>query len=274
MKARKYFCLLLAVLLLALCGCSQKDPAVLENQQYAIRKTGEELYLDFVDNTYGDKAGNNGIYTSASGYKITFPTVAKMKECIEKGQFTEAQLIGMQIYEKAANGKVAVCDTKKLYDIRVPEGTVLKELSWKGSTYNFLFGNEDIEGRLYIDGRKDTFEFQRDQYNEDKWGPYFEEISRERDESRNADVVYYTAVKNPSLGVKKKISYTYEEPGLEIHFDEVYRLNESETVPKRLEFWGYCENQPFWGYMFFKDVPDHDVITSLRVVPHVETEVS
>ncbi len=271
---RKYLCLLLAVLLLVLCGCSQKPPAVLENQQYAIRDTGEELYLDFADNTYRDKATSNGVNASMGVYKITFPTVAKMKECIEKGQFTEAQLVGMQMFDRTDKGYVKVCDTNKLYEVVAPEGGKVTEILWKGANYEFAFTGPNFSGRIYIRGGE-SFELERTHYGEAEWGPLFTEVSRSRDESKNADVVYYTVVKSPDMGLRKNVSYTYEEPGLEIHFTEVYGVEDSETVPEIVYLWGYCQGQPFHGSIStFTGAPDYDVLTSIRVVPYVETEVA
>ena len=54
---------------------------------------------------------------------------------------------------------------------------------------------------------------------------------------------------------------------------ELYFLNESETIPRSISIWGSTGGTYFTGYMGgFTERPSYEWVTSFGLKPYVETE--
>ena len=268
---KKFVCVLLVILLLALSGCASSE--VLSNEQYVIREKDDVYYLDFHDNSYAKEAASidkNG--SAIGGYNIYFSTVAEMQDCIKNGKFSKEDLVGMQAYEKAENGKVAVCNVNKLYDVVLPEGFSLNRISWKGISYKFdLIGINGGSGYLRVGDKEDVQNYieRRSLYNAGKELATI--VSNSKDAERNADVIIFKA---EATGENLKyIRYTYECNGITITAQEEYNLDESETIPGWISYWGEGNGVYFTGILGgFTELPSYEWVTSFGLKPYVETE--
>ena len=265
---KKLLCILLAILLLALSGCAGSE--VLSNEQYAIREKDDVYYLDFHDNSYAKEAASidkNG--SAIGGYNIYFSSIAEMQDCIKNGKFSKEDLVGMQAYEKADNGKVAVCNVNKLYDVVLPEGFSLKQISWKGLSYMFqLYYCNEYHGSLRIGN-------QIDYQNEIAFStPNFDNGSTlllsSVDKDRNGEILEFIT---PTGTHMKYIRYSYVLNGMTVTAQEEYNLDESEETPSWIAYWGEGNGVYFTGILGgFTERPSYEWVTSFGLKPYAETE--
>ncbi len=258
-------------------------PTLLSNDTYDIKKDGDELYLYFhkdyggiSGSSYGNPSGNVQGAIPALDLTVAFDSLAKMKECIETGNFTRIQLARMQYFPRASNGKIAVCDPDNLYDFKVPEGLLLKQVVWTGVYYSFTFTPD---------------------YSAMKYGGYgsiglisqerYEEIAQKADlkSGENANIKILSESVDPQTngtvicyenrnGVFKQILYTHTDGENKITIEETYRESDGFEDPS-ISVWGNCGEQYFSGSISaLRERPSYEWITSFVLTPYVETENS
>ena len=263
---------MIVVLLLSLWGCAiEKDPGVevYRNEQYAVKEYNGERYLDFYDDSYRVAAGAiNQSGELKDGYTISFQSVKEMKDCIELGKFSEADLIAMQSFVKASNGKVAVCDTGELYDVKLPEDTELSRIGWFGAFYTFVAENGSAKIRIHLVSKEE-----RDEYIEKKdveSNSNLKVISKEVNPFTGETVIEYD---NLTFNYRSKIvQYTVTTDGNTITFLDKYDYEKSETLPWGISFWGENAGGYFYGTISgFEEMPSREWLASIAVVPYVET---
>jgi hypothetical protein len=261
---------IIVIFLLSVCGCGiEMDPGVeiLWNEQFAVKELNGERYLDFHNDSY--RVAANAISQSSGlkeGYKITFKSIKEMKECIEQGKFTEDDLLGMQTFAKASNGKVSVCNTNALYDLKLPADTSLKEISWKGANYTFL-----AEKGLVAIGVKMVSKEVRDNYIA-SWdvesNSNLKVVSKEVESDSTTTIVY----DNLAFNYRSRIVlYTATVEGSVITYMEHYDYEKSKDLPWGISFWGENAGGYFYGTISgFEEIPSRDWLTSIAVVPYTE----
>ena len=262
--------LITLILLVSLCGCANvKDPGVeiYRNEQFAVKEHNGEQYLDFHNDSYRIAADATSQNELISGHSISFSSVKEMKDCIELGKFTEEDLIAMQKYVKASNGKVAICNTKNLYDLKMPENTSLTKINWYGATYTFIAEKGPVKIKVQLVSKEhwDKYIASWDVENNSN----LEIVSKEVDPNGATTIVY----DNLSFNYRSKIvRYTATINGNTITYMENYDYERSETLPWGMTFWGESNGAYFYGTVSdFDETPSREWLTSFTVVPYVET---
>lgn len=262
---------MVTVLLLSLLGCSTNaDPGIeiYSNEQFSVKEHNGERYLDFHDDSYqiaADAIGHGEALEEGS--VVTFKSVKEMKECIEQGKFSKEDLVLVQTYAKASNGKVAVCDTKNLYDVKLPEDTILRMIGWFGTNYTFVADTDSTTTRIHLVSKEE-----RDKYIASKdveANSNLEIVSKEVDLDGTTTIVY----DNLTFNYRSRIvRYTVTVNGNAVTFLEKYDYGRSETIPWGISFWGEGNGAYFYGTISgFEEVPSREWLTSFAVVPYVET---
>ena len=260
---KKYICILLVILLLALSGCS-KEVEVLSNDQYRIMEKGGQYYME-LHKPVGSSSGNALEGTAQAPYNIQFSSLKELKNAITEGKFTEKQLAHMQEnFPRNKSGNVLLCNVNKLYNAAVPEGVEVGSIHWYGDNYSFML-NED--GRLNFCSKNAYDEFMSSmEVNADAVSIVDETTTSDR----NAKVVEF---KNLLGEPRKRITYSFTANTKTITIAEEYHLDESEAVPYRIKFCGTDNGVYFTGYMYgFTERPSYEWVTSFGLKPYVETE--
>lgn len=260
---KRYICLLVALLLLMLGGCSA-GVEVLTNDKYAIlEKDGTySIKLHDPESYYGSQSA---MQSSSAAFYLEFSSVGKMKEAIEKGSFSKETLEKMlENFSKDSNNNVLICNPNKLYDVTLPEDVTARAIHWFGDTYNFLLGGH---GSLVF-----TDKVWHDEYakRHDIEAGKAEVISVNMIPDRNAkEVIYVSLMGQP----RRMVTYSYTSGTKTITVAERYNLDESETIPNNISFWGCCDGAYFTGYVYeLTERPSFEWVTAFGLTPYVETE--
>ena len=222
--------------------------------------------MDFHDDTY--RAVADAINQSGSleqGYTISFQSVKEMKDCLELGKFSETDLIAMQSYKKASNGKVMVCNTDKLFDVRLPEDSELKMIGWFGAFYTFVAENNSSTIRVHLVSKEE-----RDEYIEKKnveSNSNLAVVSKEVDPVSGETIIVYD---NLAFGYRSRmVQYMLTTDGGSITFLEKYDYDKSETLPWGISFWGENAGGYFYGTISgFEEMPSREWLAAIAVVPY------
>lgn len=273
---KKLLCCLIAVCVMLLCGCgnTSNDPdnvsavEVLSNDKYSVMESNGEYYLSFNDNI-NITTGSTQTGAATPGTTITFKSVKDMRDAIVNGDFSSAQLTGMQNFAKASNGSVAVCNVNELWDVVYPQDLSLEWISWTGPTYCFRLSNDVLEGNVYFTS-KSNYEkrMRRAVYEETET---FKFTSIEADPERNGTIMTYESQKTGRKG--KQIVYTYSENGFDFTVSEKYFFEHSETIPFLITTMAEGNGiYYYWNIGGFTERPSYEWIKSIGVTPYVETE--
>jgi len=261
---KRVLCFFLAFVLVALCGCSAARE-VSRNGKYRIMEDAGEYYLVM------DKASSissNGVSASEKMEALTFSSVGEMKQTISEGKYTDEQLAIMdRFFQKTAKGDIALCNTNKLYDATLPEGLTADEIEWYGGYwYTFVFEGE-LWGFLSVSD-KETIENKAAEFA--KQPERVKILEKKEVSERNATE---TLFENLAGEPRKQIQYTFESKDITINIIEVYKRNESDTVPYRVWFYGNSKDAYFNGEFYgFTERPSYEWVTSFGLKPYVETE--
>ena len=251
------------MLLLILSGCSA-GVEVLTNDKYAIlEKDGiYSMKLHDPEAYYGSQSA---LQSSSAAFYLEFSSVGKMKEAIEKGSFSKETLEKMQKnFSKDSNNNVLVCNPNKLYDVTLPEGVTARAIHWFGDTYNFLLGTR---GALGFTDKEWHDEYAK---RHDIEAGKAEVISVNMIPDRNAkEVIFENLMGQP----RRMVTYSYKSGNKTISIAEQYNLDESETIPYSVSFWGCCDGAYFTGHIYgLTERPSYDWITSFGLTPYVEAK--
>ena len=266
---------MIVFLLLSVWGCAiGKDPGVelYRNEQFAVKEYNGERYLDFYDDSYRIAAGaTNQTGGLQEGNTISFQTLKEMKDCIELGKFSEKDMITMQSFRKASNGKVLVCDTDKLFNVKLPENTNVKKIGWFGAFYIFVAENNSTTIRVNLVSKEE-----RDEYIEKKnveSNSNLTVVSKEVDPVTGETVIEYD---NHAFGYRSRtVQYTLTTDGGTVTFLEKYDYDKSETLPWGISFWGENAGGYFYGTISgFEEMPSREWLTAIAVVPYSENETT
>ena len=209
---------------------------VAENELYTVMDYGGTYTLRFKESLpAGSPADNN---TSIGVTPVTFDSLAKMKEAIETGKFTEKQLETIRKFFSRRGDEIISLDLSKLYDAVLPEDMAVSSVSWHGKSYVLGVGNDAVSGSLrFLSSEEYREEMKEREENIRKQNV----TSTENLEDRNALQYEYTA---PS-GIEVRLcTYTYESGGKILHIWEYYNLKDSalgvgsSTVPSDFRILG------------------------------------
>lgn len=260
---RKYICLLLALLLLVLSGCSA-GVEVLTNDKYAILEK-DGIYSMKLHDPEAYSGGGSASQNASEAFYVEFSSVGKMKETIEEGSFSKETLEKMQeCFSKDQNNNVLICNTNKLYDVTLPQGVTARAIHWFGDSYNFLLGDHgaiDFTNKAWHDEYAKRHDIESGKAKV---------ISVNMLDDRNAkEVIYENLLGQP----RSMITYSYTSGNKTISVAEQYNLDESETIPYSIGFWGCCNGAYFTGHMYgLTERPSYEWVTAFGLKPYVETE--
>lgn len=260
---KRYICILLAILLLTLSGCS-RGVEVLSNDQYSIMEEDGQHYMK-LHKAVSVTSGSTSAGTAQAPYVIKFSSLEEMKNAITEGTFTEEQLAHMQAnFPSNKRGNVLLCNVNKLYSATVPAGIDVGPIHWYGDNYKFIISEE---ANISFCDKEAHDEFAKACDIESGKAKI---ISVTTIEDRNAKVVTF---ENLAGAPRKMVTYNHTSGGKTITVAEQYNLDESETVPYSISFWGNCDGAYFTGYMYgFTERPSYEWVTSFGLKPYVETE--
>ena len=260
---KKWFCVLLALFLIMLNGCS-RGVEVLSNDQYCIMEKDGQYYME-LHKPVSSSPGNTLEGTAQAPYIIQFSSLKELKNAITEGKFTEKQLAHMQEnFPRNKSGNVLLCNVNKLYNAAVPEGVEVETIHWYGDRYRFVF---DKDGWIDFSVREAYDKFALGYDIESGTAKI---ISVNMISDRNAKEVVFEDL----LGAPRKmVTYSYKSEEKTITIAEQYNLDESETVPFSINFWGTCDGAYFTGNMYgFTERPSYEWVTSFGLKPYAETE--
>lgn len=262
---KKLICILLAILLLTLSGCSRGNE-VIRNDKYKIVEHKGEYALQLHDPAaYSSPSDSGDVLGNAPVHTIVFPSVAKLKEALESGTFSDSSLAHMRSnFAKSRIGGIKICNPFQLYEAVLPEGLSAGGVQWFGDAYVFPLGDH---GALRFTDKEGHDDFAKTRDIESGKAKI---LSVTTTEDRNAKVVAY---ENLAGAPRKMVTYSHTSGGKTITVAEQYNLDESETVPYRISFWGSCDGAYFTGYMYQLDQrPSYEWVTSFGLKPYTEAE--
>jgi hypothetical protein len=138
-------------------------------------------------------------------------------------------------------------------------------IEWFGDSYVFLIGDNCS---VYLTDKSGYEECAKQNDIESGKSKI---ISVDTIEDRNARVVTYESYL--SATPRKMVTYSITSGGKTITIAERYNLNESDTIPFSINFWGNCDGAYFTGYMYgLTERPSYEWVASFGLKPYVETE--
>ena len=279
---KKFFCVLLALLIVALCGCDGRirGEVLYSNENYEIIQSGEVCYLQFQKDKYF--GGTSGDGMSVKEYP-TFRTISEMREGVIKGDFTENELRTLQNDAFKHGGALPVTDLNNLYEITVPSNASIRCYVWYGGYYAAIFshGNseqsfiiQDYESHIdLLDEDNKTFERVASRYD-------FQEIWRGTDTVTGEQALHYSN----SAGSWTISLYTIRAGGKTLHIKETWagpcpyvEENCDEAIYgghiMKMRIIGEENGEYFWynlGNM--SERPSAEWLMSFGLTPYEETE--
>lgn len=263
---KKICCFTITLLLIFLCGCS-RGVEVLRNSQYSILEEHGEYSIKFHNPADVYSSGSDILIgTAEMAVAVEFTSITEMKQAIEPGHFSEYELDIIQSkFEKNSRGEIKICNTDKLYDVTLPDDVETRVIEWFGDSYIFLIGENCSLNFTDQSGYDECAKQNNIESGKSKI------ISVETIEDRNARVVTYESYL--SATPRKMVTYSVASGGKTITVAERYNLNESDTVPFSINFWGNCDGAYFTGYIYeLTERPSFEWVTSFGLTPYVETE--
>lgn len=278
---KKLFCALLALLIVALCGCDGRirGEVLYSNENYEIIQSGEVCYLQFQKDKYF--GGTSGDGMSVKEYP-TFRTISEMREGVIKGNFTENELRTLQNDAFKNGGALPVMDLNNLYEVTVPYNVGISGYIWGGGFYSarLFYGGDhsfiihDHESReKMLDEYNKVFERVASRYD-------FREIWRGTDPSTGEQVLYYAN----SYGQLSISHYTLRSGGKTLYVDETW-AGPCPYVEENCDeaSSGACimnirilgeENGVYFWYSLgeMSERPSAEWLLSFGLTPYVETE--
>lgn len=267
---RKILCIALSLMLLLLTvGCASTEIKILENESYTLIERNGVYTLRFHEPLPGKDKGNANV-SSPGGTYIKFDTVAKMKEALETGNFTDKQLDSIRNHFTRKGGEILSVNPNELYEVALPEDMEATEVTWNGDDYIFTVKSktdDEVSGRLEFDTKE---EHDRHEQKMTEFLEINDDIVQYKVEERDATFYEYTS----SFGVTMRIvMYTLQSDGKTTMVHETYRMTGTEA-----EFQGVwlCGEQD--GAFFYADIegdsrPSVEWLLSIGLKPYTETAV-
>lgn len=266
---RKLLCLFAVFAMLCSLAACAGENVIADNAYYRIKVDGENYCLSF-------KQDNNEADTSGACMKqpsVSFTSITEMKNDILNGNFTDEEKRELQRFPKDEAGTVTICNLQKLYQPVLPADWKLEEIIWVGRYYYFCIGPiNDIELTYNTVGMTTQEHFSEllAEYNTMESENI---VQLEQVEDRNAIVYSYVGGMGTNI---KKIKYTITvSDNKTVYVDEVYYVDESESVPKCINI--LVDHAGKYLDIYIDELearPTVEWLSQFGIREYVETEVS
>ena len=272
---RIIFCLICSWLL-TLCACGQPNSDILsedgiysENESYKMYIEDGKWYIEFPETSAVSKDSAN--MSGTISYPV-FDSAADMKQMLSSKEMPDSMVQKLKAVCVADGRKrLELCDPNKICELTTPEGVLYERVSLYGASYSFRFGKYDLGYVNCVDEESYDKRFEKMYLN--AIGEDYTVYSDAIVEDRNARVVH-ASNSNCEL---KKIFYKITVEELEICVVETYVFKffsnlvlekTSETVPLRIDFFGYDGENHWYGWFTgFEERPSVEWLSSFRLTP-------
>ena len=277
------FCLVFT-LLLALCGCSTKDPAslpegvVANTDFYIITEENGQCILRFKDKYIDSAAQEDSI--SAMSVSLRFPTfdnLKEMKAAILNGRFDYDGLNAL--YRSAGEDReLNVVDPRNLQTLLLPEGSMQTGVVFYGSHYNISIQGSDL-GTAVVQVYQDAEQVEK-HYNErfTAWMPTQTVYSITTEKDRGATVYHHSS----KAAEFRTYYYELSVPNGVMYIEELYMIDYfnkehdraklvSDIKPRSINI--YCVTQDggfYTGLDHLESRPSVEWLSSFGLTPYVE----
>lgn len=249
-----------------------KTDGALEYDDYDLIKENGKTYISLhINDTKEENSPNvEGSYSVALPPPPTFLSVAEMKKSIEKGGLTLATLKSVQ-ERYAQEGVWEICDLDNLYDVRLPDGVSVKNITMRGTNYTFNLNCQiaDYCGVTYCDESYYNKEFQEEYLD---FPNELQEVTwEETTEDRNATVIYY----QNETGQYRCEKYTIPQDERSLYVIERYGMirymddgETSDTIPRTVWIFGEENGVYYTVYVHHPtERPSVEWLKSIELVP-------
>ena len=280
--AKKLFCALLALLIVALCGCDGriKGEVLYSNENYEIIKSGEVCYLQFQKDKYF--GGKNEGAMSVKEYP-EFRTISEMREGVIKGDFTENELRTLQNDASKNGGVLPMRSLDDFYEFTFPNDIYVSGYIWYGSYYSAVYSYNGGSGGFTL-SNYESHAKKLDEYNKTfervASRNDFQEIWRGTDPVTGEQALHYSN----SAGSWTMSLYTIRSGGKTLHIKETWagpcpyveeNCDEASSGGHimTMKIYGEENGVYFWynlGNM--SERPSAEWLMSFGLKPYVETE--
>ena len=206
---------------------------------------------------------------------ITFSSFKEMRSDILTGNFTNAELQQLSLFQKDDSGAVRICNIDKLYEPTYPSDFDTLSIKWHGYYYNYeLFGNSFPNGL-----NMDLIPEKRYTINEDPIAYYSNNLTNgasitsvTKTSDRNATIIEYTTPDNRPIQV---VWYRIETDSKTILVYETYDPSKATDSLLHVELYGAQAGQYFeFFYLNPPERPSLEWLSQFGIREYVETSTS
>ena len=201
-----------------------------------------------------------------------FHSLDEMRESIISGSFTEHELYTLSRASQSADGRIEICDLDNLYKCTAPAEFSLKNITWRGKSYDFHFSSEKVWGGVYCYNKEEYTEKYNEGYQDFLLNPNVTLIKQEEIKERSATVYYCNTSRAElkyicyEIGVGDKKMFIQEEYLLKIR-DNTEKV--SSDIPSTIYFWGTENGGYFYGIFFdFTERPSVEWLCEFGITPY------